>query len=520
MAEEAWTCFHMPKRADGNWGHASIDFGGQWIMGRMIVEGHGWQLYDRPAIRKVAEANYPAEAGDPDAEKTDAENLLDWMSGKDDRDPPIGGALYPPIHSLLFAPLATLPPPLAYRVFQALFLVLLFLDAWVAERLTEGRVWWPVALVFLLMFPGCFGSVNLGQNALVSLTVLLIGWWQLARGRPVLAGVCWGLLAYKPVWAASFFLVPLLTRRWRMAASMAVTGLVQIALTLPVVGLPGWLNWLQIGRLAASDYTIQENWVFLSRDLMGIPRRCLITFEDGIASGQEQTQLLSSVLGWALWGVVLGVTLLAAWLRRRQVRALTGPAATFLLLSSFFCCYHFMYYDVLLAGLPVLLLFTEPRRYLQAVPWRPPRWLTRKVSEAPDPLPPREGQRYYQPGIDDLTPPPMPLLPGGRRFRWVRAPMAPLLSFLVFILPGICYLCVPSSHHPPGDTFGLLLLWAWCAYRLFRDRATQEGKPAASPDGFAVNGAIRTAQLAEFGTDVGRAHEGLADQNRADAGRL
>jgi hypothetical protein len=254
---------------------------------------------------------------------------------------------------------------------------------------------------------------------------------------------------------------------------------------------------------------------------MGLPRRWLLTFEDGIAPGQEQTQLLCAILGWGMWGVVLGVMLLAVWLRRRQARELTGPAATFLLLSSFFCCYHFMYYDFLLAGLPILLLFTEPRRYLQAIPWRPPRWLARKASVAPDRLPPRAWQCYYEPGIDDLTPPPMPLLPDGRRIRWVRAPMAPLLCFLVLVLPGICFLLYPSDHYPPGDTYGLLVLWAWCAYRVFRDRTTgPAGEPASSPGAFAVNGAVRTGQLSEFAADVGGAHERLADQDRADADRL
>ena len=118
-------------------------------------------------------------------------------------------------------------------------------------------------------------------------------------------------------------------------------------------------------------------------------------------------------------------------------------------------------------------------------------------------------------------PPPMPLLPDGRRIRWVRAPLAPILCISVLILPGISFLLYPSDHHPPGETYGLLVLWAWCGYRVFRDRTTPPaGEPSSSPGAFAVNGVVRTAQLAEFGTDVGGAHEGLADQDRADADRL
>ncbi|MFM8274396.1 MAG: hypothetical protein ACKODX_18990, partial [Gemmata sp.] len=41
---------HLPAarhRADGNGGHAQIDFGGQWVMGRMLVTGNGRHLYHR-----------------------------------------------------------------------------------------------------------------------------------------------------------------------------------------------------------------------------------------------------------------------------------------------------------------------------------------------------------------------------------------------------------------------------------------------------------------------------------------
>ena len=50
-----------------------------------------------------------------------------------------------------------------------------------------GRVRWPVASTLLMVFPGFAGAINLGQNAMLSLTLLLLGWWQLTRGRPVLS---------------------------------------------------------------------------------------------------------------------------------------------------------------------------------------------------------------------------------------------------------------------------------------------------------------------------------------------
>ena len=547
LAVQAWVCFNEAERPDGNWGHTSIDFGGQWAMGRMIVAGYGRHLYNRTYIRTVVEEGYPPGGEKPTAERPDSETLLSWLSGRDDpimaatfvaplasphplgtvtllaygqelwtpeglwnvTEPHLGGALYPPIQALLFAPLATLPPRVAYRVWQAIILVLLFLDGWLVHQLTGGRVWWPVAIVFLVMFPGFVGSLNLGQNSVLSLTVVLLGWWQLARGRPIWAGVCWGLLAFKPVWAVSFFLVPILTGRWRMAASMAVTGLVQIAITLPVVGWETWLHWLQIGRTAAADYAIQENWIFFSRDLLGIPRRWLLTFEGQIATIPEE-QPLPTALGWVLWLVVFIPTLLVAWFRRPRMQELTGPAPAFVLLGAFFSCYHFMYYDFILGVLPILLLFTEPSRYFQAVFWRPPRWLSRSTDLAVKMTTPSgELSRYYQPTLDDLMTPPIPLFPGGRLPRWVRAPVPPLMLTLTLILPALSCLIDPSNHLPPGETFSLLALWAWCGYRLLVDRmraAEIRGTEAALFDSAAL-----TAKFTELGTDVSGAHEGLTD---------
>ena len=289
----------------------------------------------------------------------------------------MGGALYPPVQALNYAPLAMLRPPLAYRVIQGFILALVFFAGWVIHRMTEGRVWWPVASLFVMMFPGFSGCIALGQNGMFTFTVVLVGWWQLMRGREVWAGLCWGLLAFKPVWAAAFFLVPLITARRRMAVSMALAGLAQIALTMPVVGWESWRNWLQVGQDAAQEYRRQENWIFLSRDLLGIPRRWLLTFEgslakdlvwstggsaatEGVVTQNPWDHPLLALLGWGLWGIVLVSTLFVVWRRWRRRHELTGPFPAFVLSGCVLTCYHFMYYDFVVAGLPVLLLFTEP----------------------------------------------------------------------------------------------------------------------------------------------------------------
>jgi arabinofuranan 3-O-arabinosyltransferase len=505
LAVGAWRAFNEEDRADGNRGHATVDFGGQWLMGRMIVEGHGRHLYERNRLRTIAERAYPAGVESPTETKSDAESLMSWLAGTDDPKAPdviaslltplaannaldeivslrsaqttwteerlehasaprIGGALYPPIHALYYAPLALLQPRIAYRIMQGFILALVVLAGWVAQRITEGRVWWPVASVFVLMFPGLAGGITLGQNGMLILTLVLVGWWQLMCGREVLAGVCWGLLAFKPVWALAFFLVPLLTGRWRMTASMALTGIVQIVVTLPIVGWESWWNWLQVGQEAVQEYKRQENWIILSRDVISIPRRWLLTFDEGLAkdvvwsaaqtsssetgtSDHRWDDSALAILSWSLWTSVLAGTLFVAWKCRNHRRELTGLFPAFVLSAAVLTCFHFMYYDFVAAALPVLLLFTEPRRFLQL--------------------------RLQ------------PLVP-------------PLLLLLMLGLPFLGYLCDSSYHFPPWETIVLLVLWAWCGYRLL--------KPNRSHDLHR-----ETTQLAELGADVRSTHECFAD---------
>jgi hypothetical protein len=422
--DNAYTGGH---RNDTNGGHATIDFGAQYLMGRLLVEGHGRDLYNRSWQRVVLTAMYPVEDQDPKATRSDAENMMYWMMGTDEpgapeafgsflaplaaRDAPgavaylaagaqewtperldhararrVGGPLYPPVNALLDAPLALLPVHTAYRVQQVNNLILAFLAGLGISLLSRRRIWWPIASFVVMIYPGFMGSLNLGQNATLTLTILVWGWVLIARAPPGWGGLVWGLFAFKPVWAMVFFLVLVLTRRWRDCLVMLAAGAALGLLTLPFVGIHGWLDWLHVGREAAQLYDTDRNWVFLSRDVLSIPRRGLLVFENG--AGQELPRhadpngpscwwyvlcggteipgwLVPNLAGWGLLVALLETTVRLAVLRPGQARAVTGPPAAFLLLGAWLCCYHFMYYDVLLTALPVLLLFTGPRSYLE-----------------------------------------------------------------------------------------------------------------------------------------------------------
>jgi hypothetical protein len=415
----SWHYFDKPGRNDGNEGHTLIDFGGQWLMGRLLVEGQGRHLYDRDVQRSVLRRAYPRADEDPGAEDSDADKLMSWMMGDDAEagGRNIGGPLYPPLNAFVCAPLGLLPPHSAYRLAQLLNVLLIFACGLLLVRLSEGRLWWPLATLLLTAFPGFGGSLNLGQNSSLSLALLLGGWLLLRQGRDGWAGVVWGLLAFKPTWAAAFFLVPLVTARWRMALAMLATGLVLVVATLPFVGVGAWLDWLRVGREASALYAVDQNWIDQSRDLLGTGRRWLLDFgrpgkDRGPAAGA------ATLLGWGMLGAVLIFTVGLTLRLRRGSRQTEGPAPAFILLGAWLSCFHFIYYDVLLAALPVALLFLDPRCYLR--PSLVPR-------------------------------PTVPLV----------------LGVLLLIMPNVWFFLPPDRRPPmqiPWDQYLLVLLWLWCGW--------------------------------------------------------
>src|SRR5262249_3902028 len=146
---------------------------------------------------------------------------------------------------------------------------------------------------------------DLGQNPTITLAIAIWGWALAVRGYSVAGGMVWGLFAFKPVWGLAFFLVPLLSGRWRFCMTMIATGLGLVVATLPFTGLQTWFDWLAVGKEASALYNVNQNWIMLSRDLHGIPRRILHDFS---APETDRDTALAKTLAWSLWGAVLGLT--------------------------------------------------------------------------------------------------------------------------------------------------------------------------------------------------------------------
>jgi hypothetical protein len=394
-------------------GYATCDFASQWLMGRMFLVNKGHALYLVPEERPVLNQGYLHE---PDKLKE-----LDWQvltkghPDKNAEDVVLEGPLYPPTAGLLFAPIALLPPQAAHAVMAMLYLQMACVVGWLLKVITRGRLRAGEGTLLAMVFPNFPVAIVLGQNSMLSLLIVVAGWAVASRGWPLLGGLIWGLLAYKPVFAVALIMVPVVQCRWRMVIGMVVGGGAFVLATLPFLLRPEdrylfawnedlqrwtwvmdtervksafepWWRWKQVGEHAAKMYTNDPNWVWMSRDLTGLPRRALWDWEHFRAHARYvlaidhhwDMKFMQAVHDEEIWerlclGLLVAVgayTALVcagtAWGLRRHGRtpsaAYQATRDAFLLIGALFTTYHFMHYDLLLFALPVTLLIDNASR--------------------------------------------------------------------------------------------------------------------------------------------------------------
>lgn len=240
---------------------------------------------------------------------------------------------YPPPFLLVATALATLPYAAAFVAWMAVTL-----PAYLAtvRAIVGDRLGWLFAGAFPVLVP----NLVPGQNGFFT-AALIGGTLFLLDRRPVLAGICLGLLTYKPQYGVLFPLVLLATGRWTVILSAAATALLLGAVTLAVFGPGVWaafFHWLPLTSHALLSGTGTEWQKFQSVFAM--------------------VRLLGggATLAWALQGTVAALTavgLVVLW-RSRLVDADTKAAAVGLgvLLAS-----PYVYlYDLAILAVPLAFL--------------------------------------------------------------------------------------------------------------------------------------------------------------------
>src|SRR5215472_883500 len=157
---------------------------------------------------------------------------------------------YPPVFLLLCAALARLPYLAAFLVFEAATLLFYLI---VARRvLHEGGA---SVFVPLLAFPAVFWTLGLGQNAF--LTAALFGAATLSIDRrPILAGLLFGVLCYKPHLGLLLPIALLAGHHWRALGAAFASAAALCAFSLVLFG---WETWHAFLAAAVGSHATYES---------------------------------------------------------------------------------------------------------------------------------------------------------------------------------------------------------------------------------------------------------------------
>jgi alpha-1,2-mannosyltransferase len=157
---------------------------------------------------------------------------------------PFYGWHYPPYFLFVAAALAWMPYGLALFVWQAITLGLYLLairailKAFAPERGVD-----PLWLLLALAFPAVLINVGHGHNGFLTAALLGGGLVVLDR-RPLLAGILFGLMAYKPQFGLMIPIALAAGGYWRSFAAAAVTAALLTLVTTLVFGLQVWHAFL------------------------------------------------------------------------------------------------------------------------------------------------------------------------------------------------------------------------------------------------------------------------------------
>ena len=279
------------------------DFVNVWSAGRLVLDGHPALAYDWDIQKQVQVAvlgkSYPGN--------------LAWH--------------YPPPFLFVAATLAHFPYAVAFAGWAATS----FLPYLATMRAIVGR---SFGLLLAAAFPVVFTNTLVGQNGFLTAS-LIGGTLVLMPRRPILSGICLGLLSYKPQYGLLFPLVLIAASQWRVFVTAGVVAVLVAALSWFAFGTESWQAFVHWMPMFNQAFLVEGRapWGKL-QSIFGLTR---------YFGGPES-------LAWTLQWIVsatVAVVLAALW-RSRDVRyelKAAGLAAGALLVTP----YLFLYDEMVLA---------------------------------------------------------------------------------------------------------------------------------------------------------------------------
>lgn len=295
------------------------DFSNIYAAGRAALQGHAAGAFDIKVQWRNEQAQFGAAT-------------------------PLYGWHYPPFFLLVAAPLALLPYGAALIVWQ---LATLFLYLWAMRALirksampewADGQAWLPLALGFTAVF------VNLthGHNGFLT-AALFAGALANLDTRPLLAGVLFGLLAYKPQFGVLIPLALAAGHYWRSFATAGVTIMGLAIFTTLLFGLQIWPAFFSGAHFTRT--------VILEQGATGFEK---------IQTFFSQVRLLGGpvVLAYAVQGAAfLFSAAMVAWAWRKPIPF--GARGAILCLATLLATPYALDYDLMLLAPALALIAAE-----------------------------------------------------------------------------------------------------------------------------------------------------------------
>lgn len=210
-------------RPDG--GLMAYDFVDVYAAGKLALAGHAAWVYDWPAHRAAEAAALGRD--------------LSWAE--------YYGWHYPPPFLFVAAATAALPYLAAFFAFSALTAPLYLL---VMRRIAATPAAWLAAFAF----PATLFDILIGQNGFLS-AALIGGALLCLEKRPILAGILFGLLSYKPQLGILVPLALAVGGQWRCFATAAATAIAMAFASALVFGMDSWIAFFH-SIATTSDATL------------------------------------------------------------------------------------------------------------------------------------------------------------------------------------------------------------------------------------------------------------------------
>ncbi|WP_434722559.1 glycosyltransferase family 87 protein [Mesorhizobium sp. RIZ17] len=295
------------------------DYSQVWTAGRFVLEGHPEEPFDNVAHQRRQQDYFSPTSG-----------FFHWG--------------YPPYFLVVAAVFALLPYALSLLLWQASTL-LLYLAA--VRRIAPIQD----CLLVAAAFPAVFVNIGHGHNGFLSAGLMALALLALER-RPVVAGILFGLLAYKPQFGLLIPIALLAGGYWR---AIVAAGATIVAMTLGTAWAFGWETWRGFF------------------DMMHFSR--VVISEQGATGWYKIQTVFSAVRMWGgsiplAYGVqavsTLGCAAMVAWMWFARVDRRLAAAA--LMTGALLSTPYALDYDMMLLG-PALAFFIAHGLETGFAPW-------------------------------------------------------------------------------------------------------------------------------------------------------